>query len=48
MTAAPARTVHPVVYLFLIFPFGAMGGYLTVAIAYQLSQAGVGVDDVRC
>lgn len=41
-----SRPVHPVVYLFLIFPFGAMGGYLTVAIAYQLTQAGVGVDEV--
>jgi len=37
---------HPIVFLFLILPFGAMGGYLTVAIAYLLTQAGVGVEEV--
>jgi PAT family beta-lactamase induction signal transducer AmpG len=34
------------VFLFLIVPFGAMGGYLSVAIGYQLTQAGVGVEEV--
>ena len=42
----PARRPHPAVFMILIAPFGAMGGYLSVAIAYELSQAGVGVDDV--
>jgi len=32
--------------MFLIVPFGAMSGYLTVAIAYLLTKAGVGVEDV--
>jgi MFS transporter, PAT family, beta-lactamase induction signal transducer AmpG len=32
--------------MFLIVPFGAMGGYLSVAIAYQLTQAGVSVEQV--
>jgi MFS family permease len=41
-----ARRAHPAVFLVLIAPFGAMGGYLSVAVAYQLTQAGVGVDDV--
>lgn len=40
------RQAHPVVFLFLIAPFGAMSGYLTVAVAYQLTQSGVGVDEV--
>ena len=40
------RRTHPSVFLFLIVPFGAMGGYLSVAIGYQLTQAGVGVDEV--
>ncbi len=40
------RRTHPSVYLFLIVPFGAMGGYLSVAIGYQLTQAGVGVEEV--
>ena len=42
----PARSSHPIVYLFLIVPFGAMGGYLSVAIGFQLTQAGVSVVDV--
>lgn len=32
---------HPAVYLVLILPFGALGGYLTVALAYTLTQAGM-------
>jgi PAT family beta-lactamase induction signal transducer AmpG len=40
------RRPHPSVFLFLIVPFGAMGGYLSVAIGYQLTQAGVGVEEV--
>ena len=40
------RTPHPIVFMFLIVPFGAMSGYLTVAIAYLLTKAGVGVEDV--
>ena len=39
------RRPHPIVFLFLILPFGAMGGYLSVAIAYQLTQAGVSVEE---
>ena len=34
------------IFLLLIVPFGAMGGYLSVAIGYQLTQAGVSVEDV--
>jgi MFS transporter, PAT family, beta-lactamase induction signal transducer AmpG len=40
------RRPHPSVFLFLIVPFGAMGGYLSVAIGYQLTQAGVSVEEV--
>jgi PAT family beta-lactamase induction signal transducer AmpG len=42
----PMRRTHPSVFLFLIVPFGAMGGYLSVAIGYQLTQAGVSVEEV--
>jgi MFS transporter, PAT family, beta-lactamase induction signal transducer AmpG len=42
----PARSAHPIVFLLLIVPFGAMSGYLSVAIAYQLTQAGVSVEEV--
>jgi PAT family beta-lactamase induction signal transducer AmpG len=40
------RPAHPVVFMVLITPFGAMAGYLTVAIAYLLSHAGLPVDEV--
>jgi len=40
------RPPHPAVFLFLIAPFGVVSGYLTVAIAYELTQAGVGVEEV--
>ncbi|MEO8674740.1 MAG: MFS transporter [Casimicrobiaceae bacterium] len=46
MMTVTARSSHPIVYLFLIVPFGAMGGYLSVAIGYQLTQAGVSVGEV--
>lgn len=35
------RHVHPSLFMFLIVPFGAMGGYLTVAVAYLMAQHGV-------
>ncbi|MBI5835978.1 MAG: MFS transporter [Candidatus Eisenbacteria bacterium] len=37
------RAPHPVVYLFLVLPFGVMGGYVTVSLGYLLSKAGVPV-----
>ncbi len=35
------RHTHPAVFMILILPFGVMGGYLAVAVAYLLSKAGV-------
>jgi len=46
MPTSTARHAHPIVFLFLILPFGTMSGYLTVAVAYRLSQAGLGVDQI--
>jgi MFS family permease len=40
------RTAHPSLFMVLILPFGAMSGYLTVAVAYVLSQAGLSVEQV--
>ena len=42
----PQRIPHPIVYLVLILPFGAVNGYLTVALAYSLSQSGMSVASV--
>jgi MFS family permease len=39
---ATARSTHPAVYLVLMAPFGVTVGFLTVALAYQLNQAGMG------
>ncbi len=44
--AKPHRHVHPVVFMFLILPFGVMGGYVTVALAYLYSKAGIPVAQV--
>ena len=44
--AGPQRRVHPAVFMFLILPFGVMGGYVTVALAYLYSQAGIPVAQV--
>ena len=41
-----ATRTAPVVFLVLMLPFGVMGGYLTVAVAYQLSQAGLSVEEI--
>ena len=46
MPTSSTRHAHPIAFLFLILPFGAMSGYLTVAVAYRLSQAGLGVDQI--
>lgn len=41
--SSPPRHTHPAVYMVLIVPFGAMAGYLAVAVAYLLTQAGITV-----
>jgi MFS family permease len=41
-----ATRTAPVVFLVLMLPFGVMGGYLTVAVAYQLSHAGLSVEEI--
>lgn len=50
MTAAahlpPGRPAHPAVFMFLCAPFGVVSGFLSVAIGFLLSQAGVGVEEI--
>ena len=45
MTSTPApatrQYTHPLVFLLLIIPFGALSGFLTVTIVYLLGKAGV-------
>jgi len=41
-----SRHVHPIVFMFLILPFGVIGGFLQVSIAYMLAHAGVPVDRI--
>lgn len=40
-----ARPPHPIVYTVLIVPFGAVGGYVTVAMAFLATRFGLTVDD---
>ena len=42
----PHKHSHPVVYMFLVLPFGIIGGYVTVAYAYLFSKAGVPIEAV--
>lgn len=39
---AAGRSTHPAAYMVLMVPFGVTVGFLTVALAYQLNQAGMG------
>jgi PAT family beta-lactamase induction signal transducer AmpG len=40
------RPSHPVAFLILFLPFGALFGYVSVALAYGLTRAGVSVGEV--
>jgi len=40
------KPVHPVVFTFLILPFGVLQGYVTVTLGYLLSNAGISVAEV--
>jgi MFS transporter, PAT family, beta-lactamase induction signal transducer AmpG len=41
-----SRHPHPIVFMFLIIPFGVMGGYVTVSLAYLFSKNGIPVEQV--
>ncbi len=43
---AHRRCGHPAVYLALFIPFGVTPGFLSIALAYQLNQAGMGASAV--
>ena len=46
--AAPAapRAPHPFLFLVLFVPFGAVPGFLTVALAYELKKKGIDTGDI--
>ena len=46
MSVRAAHHPHPSVFMFLIIPFGVLGGYLSVAVAYLLSKGGISVGEV--
>jgi MFS family permease len=46
LTTQLARSPHPIVFLILIIPFGVQGGYLSVALGYELTQAGASVEEI--
>ncbi len=45
MTAAPIRVPHPVVYTLLYIPFGALSGFVGVALTFMASASGMSVAD---
>ena len=44
--AAHPRATHPFLFLVLFMPFGAVPGFLTVALAYELSKKGISTGDI--
>ena len=42
----PPRAPHPFLFLVLFIPFGAVPGFLTVALAYELSKKGISTGDI--
>jgi len=40
------RAAHPFLFLVLFMPFGAVPGFLTVALAYELSKKGISTGDI--
>ena len=42
----PERELHPVFFLILYAPFGIAFGYVTVTVAYSLSQTGMSVSEI--
>src|SRR5205807_356109 len=49
-TSPPAgahrHAAHPFLFLVLFIPFGAVPGFLTVALAYELSKKGISTSDI--
>jgi MFS transporter, PAT family, beta-lactamase induction signal transducer AmpG len=45
-TGTPAHTPHPFLFLLLFIPFGAVPGFLTVALAYELKKKGIDTGDI--
>jgi PAT family beta-lactamase induction signal transducer AmpG len=45
-TVIDRKPAHPVVFFFLILPYGIIQGYLTVTLAFLYSKAGVSVDTI--
>jgi PAT family beta-lactamase induction signal transducer AmpG len=45
-TDASARPPHPFLFLVLFIPFGAVPGFLTVALAYELKKKGIDTGDI--
>ena len=41
-----SHRIHPWVFMVLIIPFGVVGGYVSVTLAYQLKQAGASVSQI--
>ena len=48
MSPVPSRhrAPHPFLFLVLFVPFGAVPGFLTVALAYELSKKGIDTGDI--
>jgi len=43
---ASYKHAHPIVFLFLMLPFGITTGYVTVTLAYQFGKIGISMSDI--
>ncbi len=46
LTAEKRKHAHPIVFMFLMLPFGITSGYATVTLAYLFKQIGVKMEDI--
>jgi MFS family permease len=44
--STPRHAAHPFLFLVLFIPFGAVPGFLTVALAYELKKKGIDTSDI--
>lgn len=44
--AAKTKHAHPIVFMFLMLPFGITSGYVTVTLAFQFGKIGISMSDI--
>ena len=45
-TPVKRKHAHPIVYMFLVLPFGIGGGYVSVALAFLFGNVGISIESI--